>query len=365
MLLTDIIGVAPRQRLLQIGELGHESIIKDVPDLPAMGQLTVANEIYKQAHLSLSGIVSSRAATRALDTALQKSGFTPDSVTVDGMRSVLMGPVLNEFKQILPLAGLKRTLQNVVDDLQTLHKVEQASSNERNESLNVDTSMPDISVLDTSERKKLKSSSTVLFEDDDDVVSNPGPVAADTPATPQPASVTSTPPADTPVPAEPIAEATTSAPASASATSEVTSSAVTPPPEPPTSSGAVAVATPQASPAKTPDVALKSYSQEELESALRHFASIDYVKLVAAIGEKGQVIASLGSGYDLDALSRLGVTGLKLLKRNGLLRSYYLAHNRGQFFLFPYGAQTLVVIGSPELNLGTVFTALTALKEEL
>lgn len=103
----------------------------------------------------------------------------------------------------------------------------------------------------------------------------------------------------------------------------------------------------------------------ELEALVLAFAQLAEVKLVAAIQPGGKIAAQRGGGMDMAALSRLGPVALKLLRRSGSLRSFYLAHARGQFFLLPFGRDTIVVFASPELNVGALFATLRALKEEL
>ena len=93
-------------------------------------------------------------------------------------------------------------------------------------------------------------------------------------------------------------------------------------------------------------------------------AQLEQVKFVAALRANGDIAAKRGSGIDADALAQLGLIGLKLLRRSGPLRTYYLAHTQGQLFLLPFGDDTLTLVGTPELNDGAVFNTLTALKDE-
>lgn len=106
-------------------------------------------------------------------------------------------------------------------------------------------------------------------------------------------------------------------------------------------------------------------SEAVLERMVLAFAHLDHVQQVAALRQSGEVVLARGAGVDLPTLSRLGLLGLKLLSRSGQLRSYYLAHSCGQLFLFPLGADTLVVVGAPELTIGAVLATYAGLKEEL
>lgn len=130
------------------------------------------------------------------------------------------------------------------------------------------------------------------------------------------------------------------------------------------SEAAVATAVAQPMIKQSTRTTLKIKDETELESTVLKFAKLDHVKLVAATRASGEIVLSRGSGYDLNALASLGTVGLKLLKRSGNIRSYYLAHTNAQLFIFPSEDYTVFVIGSSELNLGEVFTTLSTLEEE-
>ena len=106
-------------------------------------------------------------------------------------------------------------------------------------------------------------------------------------------------------------------------------------------------------------------TEDRLEEITLQFAQLEHVKLVAAIRQKGEVVISRGSGIDLEMFSRIGLMGLKLLQKGGNLRSYYLSHSCGQLFLLIFGQDIVVVMGTPELNVGTVFANMSTLKEKL
>ncbi|MCA9837843.1 MAG: hypothetical protein KC422_13075 [Trueperaceae bacterium] len=73
----------------------------------------MANEVYLITHDSLSNIVSARAATRVLEKALKHKGFSPETVSQQQMRDILVGPVLKELQLILPSDGVKRTIKQI------------------------------------------------------------------------------------------------------------------------------------------------------------------------------------------------------------------------------------------------------------
>lgn len=103
-----------------------------------------------------------------------------------------------------------------------------------------------------------------------------------------------------------------------------------------------------------------------LDAAVLTLAAIDHVTLIAAVKSDGSVHASRGAG-NVELLSRFGMLALRLLERGGRLRSYYLEHDEGFLFLFPFNEAALLLLGNPHLNIGTVFTVfseLTGTKEE-
>jgi len=135
------------------------------------------------------------------------------------------------------------------------------------------------------------------------------------------------------------------------------------------SAGAEALPLPEAivyfEPTLTLPAALPAASEVALERFVLAFAHLDHVRQVAVLRQGGEVILARGEGVDLATLARLGLLGLKLLARSGRLHTYYLAHSRGQLFLFSLGVDTIVVVGAPELTIGAVLATYARLKEEL
>ncbi len=131
-----------------------------------------------------------------------------------------------------------------------------------------------------------------------------------------------------------------------------------------------AIAYSEPAPTPAPPAALPAVSEMALERFVLAFAHLDYVRQVAVLRQGGKVALARGEGVNLATLARLGLLGLKLLSRSGRLRTYYLAHSHGQLFLFPLGVDTIaddtiVVVGAPELTIGSVLATYTRLKEEL
>lgn len=239
----------------------------------------MANEIYQKTHEGLSNLVSPKVASRMLDSALRSRGYSADSVSSSEMREVLLGPVFNELRAILPSEGVERSLKLLVRELKRSAAAPVAVATVAH------PTEPDMVVTDLAEPEL---------------------------GAPQPE-----PQGASPEPPERAADGEAIAPS-------------------PT---------------------------EALDEVLVSFAKIEQVRMVAAVAASGAVLLSRGSGIDLTTLSRLGLTGMRLLARSGELRSYYLAYPEGQLFIFPYGDITLIVIGGGEVNVGSVFATWTKLKE--
>lgn len=300
------------------------------------------NEIYLLTHDGLSSMVSSRAATRVLDGALRSVGASAETVTTEQMAAMLLGPVLGELQTILPRDGLRRNLDGLVARLHRLAPVGAARGPEGKrastraafqlEEAEDDRSAgagPARAAVGVALASKAAATSAAAFELDedtagDDVVAPHGTVTSERLIAG----------ATRPEPAAGLPEEDDLQPAELGALLDT-------------------------------DEAPREHDLADLERAVLAFAQLEHVKLVAALRRDGSVAASRGSGVDLGDLSRLGGMALKLLSRSGRLRSYYLGHTNGQLFLFPLGLDVLAVVGGPDLNLGAVFAALTALKEEL
>lgn len=310
------------------------------------------NELYRLSHSGLSSLVSARVASRVLETALARSKLSADSIDLDQMSRVLLGPVLRDLQLILPREGLKHTLREIIRTLRRVERERLATPPAPLPVTPPDTPAP-AATTGSAPVRAATAVATGASLDRLAAVSRSdhalGAVAATVSATvDEPVAEPDEPEA---VAAEVEAEPTEVEPEPAVAAAEA---------EPAGEPGRPAVV---AAPAALGDET--EHDLEELERALVHFAQLEHTQMVAAVRWDGNVALSRGSGYDLETLSRLGMSGLRLLAKSGRLRSYYLSHTSGQLFLFPWGRDVIVVVGSTELNLGGVFTALTALKEEL
>lgn len=309
-----------------------------------------ANEVYLLTHDGLSQMVSSRVATRFLDKALDAKGYSADSVRSEEMREILQGPILRELRQILPKDGVERSIKQISRNLKKqAEKVAEAA----------------LSVASASASDGFRSSSTlpmvsgdVLLTDDDDELASPEHVLNFAEATDDLGVIQHSSPLedkgafDTSEVEAALAHVLDAAP------EENTPVVV------PTVNEVKQPEAPAASPVKTNRLQAE-LSPEVLAKMLVHFAQLENVKLVAAVRPNGEVSMARGSGLDVDALSRLGSLGIKLLSRGRTIRSYYLSNSRYQLFLFPLASHTLIVVGSSEVNVGEVFNTRSQLESHL
>jgi hypothetical protein len=343
----------------------------------------MANEVYLLTHDGLSQMVSARAATRFLDKALEAKGYSSDSVSSEDMREILQGPILRELRQILPKDGVERSIKQISRNLrkqaekvaESLLAVANApASGASNLGLNssnlLGSNLPSVSgdVLLTGEDEA--STEQVLgyaaAEADLGIVSHTSPIkdkqAFDT--------------GEVEVALEQALERTTVtsqivevAPIALASINPALINPALINPAPETIPASVAQASPVAQVKPAVQVKTKSpqteYSPEDLAKMLVKFAQLENIKVVAAVKANGEISMSRGSGFDVDALSRLGSLGIKLLSRARAIRSYYLSQSRYQLFMFPLANQTLIIVGSSEVNVGDVFSVRSHLEEDL
>lgn len=310
------------------------------------------NEIYLRTHDGLSAMVSSRAASRVLDGALRALGVSAETITAEQMSKLLHGSIRRELEGILPPDGLRRNLEDLTTVLRDLTP---AAARPRG-----------------AQGKRASVRAAFEIEDDavpSDLIRDSGEVEPDALREVYPTAEDAPAASAAPFELEEDESDELVAP-HGTVTSERLRAAAAAPQAQQAPAG-VAVAEPEddldaahlGGLLATDDT--RVHELAELERGVLAFAQLEHVRLVAALREDGSVAVSRGTGIDLDDLSRLGVMGLKLLQRSGQLRSFYLGHTNGQLFLFPFGRDVLAVVGGPDLNLGGVFAALVALKEEL
>jgi hypothetical protein len=316
------------------------------------GRLAVANQVYVYTHQRLTAFVPERTASRVLLDVLMTHGETVDSISGLGMSELLLGPVFQELKDSIPRDSLKRNLRELAAYVRDWPKVVTASgatplTKETLRSIITfdpeETTPPLAAQSSVATNKVADLGAPAIMLDEVSVKSSVTPVAGGA------------------VTGGAVAGARAAAPDQAGV--RASQAGVV-------SSGS-APAVPQPAPVQrttvlaTPPVKREPLSLDKLEKAILKFAQLENVKLVAAVRADGEVAVSRGTGVELSALSRLGLMALRLLKRSGDLRSYYLAHTQGQLFLLTLGSDTLIVMGSSEVNLGAVFATLSTIKEEI
>lgn len=322
------------------------------------------NEVYAHTRDGLAALVSARAASQMLNAALAHKGLSPDSVDAESMSKLLKGPVFHGLQQILPREGLKQRLHALIGSLGTLEPaVEPAGRAAAKESSRADAAppapppaVPAVPAGDTNRDEAVLSTGEALLSEvlpsAEDAAGQDAPLRRNVYPKAPPSRVAPADPA--PAPLEDPAEALLDVPPQA-----------LPPTPSPTPledwSEALAPAAPAPVMAARPHAGM---SRERLETMALSFAQLEHVVFVAAF-EEGEAVFSRGTGYDVRSLKTLGLMGMRLLEKSGELRSYYLAHDRGQLFIFPLGPNTLMVIGQPELSLGVVLSTLAALKEDV
>ena len=315
----------------------------------------MANKVYIQALTGVQSLVSARAASRALDNALKAKGETPETVDAEVMSRILLGPVLSEFEMILPPEGLKRQLRSLAAGLRKNFPKPEPSEPSRDAELTSDSGSTPEKGLENAHEERADEVDEKADVNAPEQETDPGFVYQTNALNEVPASLDLiSPGATTSVISEVIPERLPETASSdlPSDSFEIPQEMLEHVPE------AVEVASKPASPESEP------LSQEMLEAAVLRLAQLEQVKFVAALRSDGEIASQRGSGIDVNALAQLGLVGLKLLRRSGPLRTFYLAHTQGQLFLLPFGNDTLTLVGTPELNVGAVFNTLNALKEE-
>jgi hypothetical protein len=337
----------------------------------------MANEVYLLTHDGLSQVVSARAATRFLDKALESRGFSPDSVTSEDMREILQGPILRELRQILPKDGVERSLKQISRNLRK-HAEKVA------EQMLAVANAPVMSTLSSGNLPSVSGDVLITGEDEAEPFTPEG-TPADSQQDYHQVVHYNAAEADlgivshsVPLESEAFEGSSFDVPAFDTQSFEAptfdTSAGLLGalPSYPPVNNANQQVSTvqqvkPESVKAKP---AASEYDPEMLAAMLVKFAQLDNVKVVAAVKPSGDISMSRGSGFDVDALSRLGSLGIKLLSRGRTIRSYYLSQSRYQLFLFPLYtnttlSQTLIVVGSSDVNVGDVFSVRSQLQEDL
>jgi hypothetical protein len=309
----------------------------------------VANAVFAYTEDALATLVSPRAAKRVLEEALTTANDTPDTVSVAVMQALLTGYIRFELEQMLPREGLHGQLEQLSARL--------------------------VQVQDTASEADFSETDAELAADDT------SRAVADLAEFTRTASAAKKSPSDAPIMPD-TSSANTSTNTSPDRASSTKAGQASSKPKQAPKQGDVKGNLPAAmwkdqfavanKAARLKGITMadstetkQTLSEAQLESIVMRFAQVEHAKLIAAVRENGTIVTSRGAGVDLNSLSRFGLMGLRLLERSGELRSYYLAHSQGQLFLFCFGKDTVIMLGSSDINVGTVFATLSSVKESL
>jgi hypothetical protein len=329
-----------------------------------MANNSMANEVYLLTHDGLSQMVSSRVATRFLEKAMEAKGYSPDTVSSEEMREILQGSILRELRQILPKDGVERSIKQITRGLRkqaekvaeaALAVVNAPASSMTQSSRNlppVASISGDVLLTDEDETPSLSQARSDQALTYSDAAEDLGIVSHSSPLEDVHAF-------DTGEVEAALANALNLEDSEAIQNSIVQDN-VPPVNQEPAREGAATPAV-TASPAPL----RQELDPETLAKMLVKFAQLEHVKVVAGVRPNGEISMARGSGFDLDALSRIGSLGIKLLSRGRTIRSYYLSNSRYQLFMFPFFSHTLIVVGSSEVNVGEVFSTLSHLESHL
>ncbi len=100
------------------------------------------------------------------------------------------------------------------------------------------------------------------------------------------------------------------------------------------------------------------------EVVLMALAVLEGVDGVAVFDAVGRKLDTRGEIPDVDALGRVIAAGGGLLEQHGPLRSVSVTTSDGVMIAVPVPPRWIAVSGAPDMNLGAVYAALTALEEE-
>ncbi len=351
------------------------------------------NSVYHRTHDTLAHFVSGRVATRVLDEGLGRAGTTADTVSIDAMRDVLMSTVIDDLADLLPRSGMERTFRALLDDLERTQAAASAATPppdpaalEHRDILATEPGLGAAAAPDVQdEAERAAPTDAVEGTDAADAIAAPdGTVeetsgadpadAAEAEAPPEAAPESDDEPAVEPDP-EPRPEAATEPPFASAADDAAVESddavGARPDPSPPQSS---ALDSPAGS--APPDEGARGDERDalaspaarvvsiDLASALVRFAEIENVSFVATARDDGQLVDARGEGIDAVALARRSASFLRLMHRRGHVTTFTLQTGDAILVLAPFGDDLVIVVGTPQLNLGAVFAARSALEEE-
>lgn len=130
--------------------------------------------------------------------------------------------------------------------------------------------------------------------------------------------------------------------------------------DPGTHATAAAVGAPSHEPSP-PRAAGEPADPDDAVMALAVLNGVDGVAIYDAVG---RAVSVRGDVDDADGLGRVLAASGHLLARHGALRSFGIVTGGGTLVSVPVSDRWIAISGAPDMNLGAVYAALTALEEE-
>ncbi len=343
----------------------------------------MAREVYETAVRGLGTLVSPRAASRLVDSALRSASRTPDDISSKAMRRLLLGRIRHELHGVLPgpalEAGLNRVATEVERRAEQLSRAKDAASQPgvgfqtrvANDSAAKERGQGRRGFNPFRRRAGAKhADSTDDFDgfDEEDTASDSEGGSSDTPlveALLDPATLSSheavrrssvyLPGIVVPDELKPDDGAEFDIAAFAVDDDSDTLILEASSPTDPTPTVAPPVAA-------TPEPPRRRLDDKSVEAAVKAFAEVETVRQIV-ISRGTKVLQTRGGGVDADRLAPLAVSTRALLERAGQLRVYSVELPGGVLFLFPLHDGTVSVLTQPNVNIGAVLAARAALEE--
>jgi hypothetical protein len=262
----------------------------------------VANEIYTTTRDGLAGLVSRQVAESVLRRAVTGAGLDPDAVDAEAMSRLLRGRVRRTLERTLPRAGVRRHLADLDARIARLDAPRPAAP--------------------TSTRAS--------------------PVPIDAPAPPTPAAPAAAP---APAPDRTDPERASAAPIA---------------PAPP---AAPAPPVARAAPARVPSAPVADAPPLPPDAVLERLGRLDAVRQWTWAPDRGRPVAR-GAGPEAERAQRLLAPIVTVLGRSGAVRSVHVQHGRGHVLVGRTAGATFAVATDLDVNLGAIYAAFRALKEE-
>lgn len=306
---------------------------------PARGEKAMQNDVYRITRHELTELVSPRAAERMLDDALRASGQSPETIGAAAMRKLLLGPVRRQLATVLPKQGLTRSLKRIAADVAKVAKTGSAP-----------TQAPSFANGAGGARAEAARGAAEAHLID----ASGGMSALD--AAVKRSSVY--------LPDLPSLRLTPAPAARLTGTAGVAAAGVAPDAAPTAAKAgaALSAATAPAASHPSPPAPAAVLDAAAMDAAVRIFGALETVRQVVIV-RGTRVALERGEAVDARRLPTLVRSTRLLLARGGNLRVLSLEHPQGVLFVFPMGADAIVVVTRPNVNIGAVLAARAAFEE--